>query len=100
MSRATPASANAKRNPRVQPELLRLLAALPPAKQAEVLDFARFLNEQGRAPRTGSDQPARSVDLRLAPASSLLGLTGLVALGGDALSDTEALYDGDGSGCD
>ena len=97
MSRPRVAAADARRTDRIQPELLRLLAGLPPAKQAEVLDFARFLHQQSASSQPGSGLPARAVDLRLAPASSLLGLTGLVALGGDAVADTETLYDGDGS---
>lgn len=32
--------------------------------------------------------------LQTASASQLYGLTGIVSLGGDALTDTEALYDG------
>ncbi len=35
--------------------------------------------------------------LRTAPVSRLYGLTGIVSLGGDALADTEGLYDGNGS---
>jgi antitoxin YefM len=38
-------------------------------------------------------QPTRG-RLRLVPTSSLTKLTGVVSLGGDALADSEALYDG------
>lgn len=81
----------------VKPELLFLLEDLPLAKQLEVLDFARFLSQQAKD-AASQPSPRGYVDLRLAPASSLLPLTGVVALGGDALADTEALYDDDHSG--
>jgi hypothetical protein len=34
-------------------------------------------------------------ELRTVPVSRLYPLTGIVSLGGDALADTEAIYDGD-----
>lgn len=44
----------------VRPELLRLLDGLPPPKQVELLNFARFLRQQvteapylGKTPATG-----------------------------------------------
>jgi len=82
---------------RVGPELLRLLNVLPAPKQAELLDFARFLYQQT------TDRPAMIVprdlhiELRTAPATTLIGLTGLVQLGGDAVADVEALYDDNGN---
>jgi hypothetical protein len=100
MSKATAAASDARRIDRIQPELLRLLAALPPSRQAEVLDFARFLHQRSAAPQSGREEPGSTADLHLAPASSLLDLTALVSLGGDAVADTEALYDDNGSGCD
>ena len=78
---------------RVRPELLRLLDSLPPARQTELLDFARFLHQQ--ATQTDFAEPSGApIELRLAPATTLEELTGIVALGGDAVVDTEALYDG------
>jgi hypothetical protein len=76
---------------RVQPELLRVLAALPQRRQEEVLDYARFL-EQLSVSERGAAQES-TVKLRPVPATTLLRLTGIVALGGDALEDSEALYD-------
>jgi len=73
----------------IDPELLRTLAILPPQRQAEVLDFARFLKQHVEQRPVG---PA-PIELRPAPADTLLRITGLVALGGDALADSEALYD-------
>lgn len=73
------------------PELMGLLAGLPPSKQDELLDFARFLHQQATSKTAQSD--AR-VELRDLPAESLIGLTAIVHLGGDAVRDTEALYDG------
>ena len=81
---------------KIQPELLRVIAELPQRRQAEVLDFARFLGQL-----TGHDvdeaKPVSRIELRRASADTLLRLTGLVALGGDALLDSEALYDDNGS---
>jgi hypothetical protein len=51
---------------------------LPPQRRTELLDRLRALRE-----------PA----VRTVPASRLYALTGLVSLGGDALADTEAIYD-------
>jgi hypothetical protein len=62
-------------------QLVRELDELPPDKLMEVLDFVAFL---------------RTRKVPLVPflsASSLDCLTGLVAWGGDALADTEKLYD-------
>lgn len=79
----------------IKRELLQVLDALPPSRQAEVLDFARFLRQQMTSRELGKAwQPSR-IEVRLVPATTLLGLTGLVALGGNAIADTEALYDND-----
>lgn len=77
---------------RVRPELLRLLDGLPQPKHVELLNFARFLREQATA--TTDAAHSNSVALHTVPASTLVDLTGLVGLGGDAVLDTEALYDG------
>jgi hypothetical protein len=82
--------------PAVQRELLRLVDALPRSKQVEILDFARFLHQQMAGVESDAALRASRIELRLVPASTLLDLTGLVALGGDAVADTEALYDDDG----
>ena len=78
----------------LRPELWRLLDVLPPSKQAALLDFARFLHEQSRADRPMVESYPTAPELHAVPAETLKSLTGLVALGGDALIDTEALYDG------
>ena len=62
-------------------QLMRELDGLPPDKLMEVLDFVVFLRTR-KVPFIPS-----------LPASSLDRLTGLVAWGGDALADTERLYD-------
>ena len=62
-------------------QLMRELDELPTDKLMEVLDFVVFLRTR-KAPFIPS-----------LPASSLDRLTGLVAWGGDALADTERLYD-------
>lgn len=63
-------------------QVKRELETLPPSRWREVLDFVRFLK----------DHPAWE-GVRTLPASHLDQLTGLVAWGGDALVDTERLYD-------
>ena len=59
------------------------LETLPANRWREVLDFVRFLKRSPH-PRT----------VQTLPASSLDQLTGLVEWGGDALIDSERLYDG------
>ncbi len=61
--------------------LMKELNELPPDKLSEVLDFVTFLKTR-KLPSVPS-----------LPASSLDHLTGLVNWGGDALADTERLYD-------
>jgi len=62
-------------------KLIEAFRHLPPRQRAELLDRLRVLCEP---------------EVRTVPASRLYALTGLVSLGGDALADTEAIYDGDG----
>ena len=81
---------------KIQPELLRVIAELPQRRQAEVLDFARFLGQLAE-PDVVEANPVSHIELRRAPVDTLLRLTDLVALGGDALLDSEALYDDNGS---
>lgn len=76
----------------VKPDLLRVFDALPPSRQTQVLDFARFLYQQAVV---AESSVTPDVKIRPVPATTLLRLTGLVALGGDALADTETLYDDD-----
>ena len=90
-------------NQEVKQALWDILEQLPPAQRHQVLDFARFLYQQVlTTPRSlgeteGEPVPEQKIQLRLVPAESLAGLTGLVSLGGDAVADTEALYNGDSS---
>jgi hypothetical protein len=87
----------------VKQALWDILEQLPPAQRHQVLDFARFLYQQVFTPvrssgeTEGEPAPAQKIQLRLVPAGSLAGLTGLVSLGGDAVADTEAFYNGDNS---
>ena len=87
----------------IKQALWEILDQLPPSQRHQVLDFARFLRQQGLEhpyEQGETDElapsPAQEVQLRLVSADSLVGLTGLVSLGGDAVTDTEALYNGDG----
>ncbi len=79
---------------KIQPGLLHVLAALPQRRQAEVLNFARFLRQIAEQDLPAEMKQGPRIELRLAPADTLLRLTGLVTLGGDVLNDSEALYDG------
>jgi hypothetical protein len=74
----------------------RALDELPAEKIEEVLDFTLFLKARW-AEKEASDVAAEAhpaLLLRTLPASHLDQLTGLVAWGGDAVADTERLYDG------
>ncbi len=94
MVATTPARAKA-RTVRFRPELLRVFDRLPLPQQKEVLNFARFLQQQTATEAPLSTTPQPQLKLRTASATTLVALTGLVRLGGDALADTEALYDND-----
>ena len=80
---------------RFRPELLRVFDGLPLPQQREVLNFARFLRQQIKTDASAIPAAQPQIEMRTAPATSLVALTGLVRLGGDALADTEALYDND-----
>lgn len=75
--------------PSVKDSLLEVLDSLPPERQAEVLDFALYLKQK----TTVEPKAASSIVLRTVPASHLKSLLGLISVGGDALEDTERLYD-------
>lgn len=90
MTPATSTQINTTKATVIRPELLRLLDDLPQPKQVELLNFARFLRQQTTAT---DEQRENAVTLHGVPADTLFHLTGLVALGGDAVQDTEALYD-------
>lgn len=96
MTRATaiPTAAN-RQATKIKPDLLRLIDILPPARQAEILDFARFLHQQDVGAGSTTVISPLPIKLRAAPAATLMPLTGLVALGGDAVADSESLYDAD-----
>jgi hypothetical protein len=81
---------------RVKPELLRVLDTLSLPRQVEVLDFARFLQQETTPPEPAQVLQHPGIELHIAPATTLLALTGLVTLGGDAVADTEAFYGDNG----
>lgn len=76
---------------KIQDEIIALLSELPFEAKTTVKQFTLFLSEQLRA-KHEARPPAKIVTV---PASSLVGLTGLLSPGyeGNALEDTEALYD-------
>ena len=75
------------------PSVIALEVELPEAKLIEAF---RRLPSRRRAELLDKLQALREPELRTVPANRLYALTGLVSLGGDALTDTEAIYDGSG----
>lgn len=71
----------------IKQRVVQELKELPPEKLGEVLDFVTFLSRHPTRDETYILVP-------FLPASHLYGLVGLVAWGGDALVDSERLYDG------
>jgi hypothetical protein len=73
----------------------RALDDLPAEKIEEVLDFALFLKArwtaQGKSKVTAPE--STPLVLHTLPAAHMDRLTGLVAWGGDAVTDAERLYD-------
>ena len=83
----------------VRDHILSLLDDLPPESLNVVNQFVQFLYEQARQGRpivsnsSGESPPFLYPSVPL-PASALDGLVGIMPpVGGDALADTEALYD-------
>jgi hypothetical protein len=72
---------------KIRPELPAALAVLSERRQTEVLDFARFPGQCVEQNTPAEVTPEARIELRLAPSDTLRRLTGLVALGGDALVD-------------
>jgi len=69
--------------------VIKILDELPPEQVAELLDFALFLKQRSQMPY----RPFHRAVAIAVPAARLDGLVGLVAWGGDALADTEGLYE-------
>ena len=65
--------------------------------EAKLIEAFRRLSPRRRTDLLDKLQALREPILRTTPVSKLYNLTALVSLGGDALADTEALYD-DNSG--
>ena len=80
---------NADRD-RLKEATLRVLDELPRERVAEVLDLALFVKQR----ETKKDDTERNLIVPAVPAAQLDALVGLVAWGGDAVADTERLYDG------
>jgi uncharacterized protein (DUF2384 family) len=80
----------------VKEAVKRALDELPAEKLEEVLDFALFLKARLTTQEESKATTHESTKLILhtLPASHLDHLTGLVAWGGDAVADTERLYNG------
>jgi hypothetical protein len=74
-----------------------ILDHLSSVQRRQVFDFAQFLRQQALDETAGNvSLPEPRIPLNLVSSASLVDMTGLVALGGDAVADTEALYDGNG----
>ena len=71
--------------------VISLELELPEAKLVEAF---RRLDPRRRAELLARLQGLREPELRTVPASRLNELTGLISLGCDALTDTEAIYNG------
>ncbi len=69
--------------------VIRVLDDLSDEQLAEVLDFALFLKQRQQT-RTRDE---RRIEVKSVPASHLDPLVGIVSWGGDAVVDTERLYD-------
>ncbi len=69
--------------------VLQILDELPAERVAEVLDFALFLSRR----RQNAVASASTPTLPTIPAAHVMPLVGLVAWGGDAVTDTERLYE-------
>lgn len=69
--------------------ILKTLDELPSEQVAEVLDFVLFLKQRAQA---GRQEPQRQV-VKAVPAGHLDAVVGFVEWGGDALVDTERLYE-------
>jgi len=69
--------------------VINALGDLPADHLNEVLDFVLFLKQRMQV----GLQPPQKLAVHFAPALQLDGLVGLVAWGGDALVDTERLYE-------
>lgn len=89
-----------KTPPATQSRILTLLDGLPPESLAVVERFVQFLHEQARhgqpvvAISEQEETPVYHYPTVPLPASILDGLVGVMPpVGGDALADTEALYD-------
>jgi hypothetical protein len=79
----------------IKREVEEALKEFPSDKMAELLDFVLFLRkryaeEKGQG---ATDRERATLQPRTIPASHLDKLTGIVAWGGDALADSERLYD-------
>ena len=74
----------------IQDEIVALLNELPMDAQMTVKQFVMFLSDKSE-----KQNNQHRTQIITVPASSLIGLTGLLTPGyeGNALEDTEALYD-------
>ena len=79
----------------IKEKVIQVLDELSDEKIKEVLDFALFLQMRPSQKEDGESavQPSPSVVSHPVPAAQLDALTGLVAWGGDAVVDTERLYE-------
>ena len=69
--------------------VIKILDELPAEEISEVFTFATFLRSRGHVQ---VDQ-THGIAVKAIPADQLRPLIGLVALGGDAVEDTERLYE-------
>jgi len=69
--------------------VINALDELPGERLGEVLEFVMLLKHH----KQGEPKDSRTLVLKAIPAGQLKDLIGLVSWGGDALADTERLYE-------
>ena len=70
-------------------KITKVLDELPAEKMAEILDFATFIKQRFQSP----SRAVHRIAIKTVPATRLRSLAGIVAWGGDAITDTERLYE-------
>jgi len=73
----------------IKEKIARMLDEIPAEKMVEILDFATFIREHS-LPSTNLTHPPV---VKAVPAKRLRQLAGMVSWGGDAMMDTERLYE-------
>jgi hypothetical protein len=73
----------------IKNRIIEVLNELPAEKMVEILDFAAFVRQDIQS-RTGA---TRRLVIKKVPIAQLRSLTGIITWGGDAVADSERLYE-------